>query len=222
MAARKGGTNNPKQAALTEEELRTAAHQMMQAAWTHQKASVWCQDKPNAKPPNIDAYHFMVVSFELILLSVEQSLRLFLLINYSRVLNDTNDNPRILFKVIMDESRGKNEIVPDIINRMNAEKHSESIEPFAERELLDCLGKHDASYSNFRYFQLDKHARLNPQWDITPREGNLLQCLGRALIRMNLDEMGKRGFPFNPQLNLVPESEMTPELNDLMQRMRRS
>ena len=73
---------------------------MMAAAQAHQRASGWCMDKPDAKPPNIDSFLFGAVSFELILLSVEQSLRLLLVLHFGIIRDDTNHNPHVLYGTV--------------------------------------------------------------------------------------------------------------------------
>ena len=56
---------------LSEQDEKIAVARLMAGAQAHQRASVYCMDKPDAKPPNIDWFYFNVVSFELILMSVE-------------------------------------------------------------------------------------------------------------------------------------------------------
>ena len=75
--------NSASQQTLTHEGVKVAAQKMMWGAQAHQRASAYCQDNPNAKAPSEDWLFFSVVSFELILHSIEQSLRLMLLIHYS-------------------------------------------------------------------------------------------------------------------------------------------
>ena len=158
MARRSKTGSKTEGAPLTAEEIGIAAERMMAAAEAHQRASVWCREKRDAKPPNIDAFYFLVVSFELTLLSVEQSLRLLLLLQYSIVRNNTNHNPRTLYSEILHQSRGKIGIGQDILNKMNVVAQANALAPFSEKELLACLRKHDSSYSALRYFQLDRHA----------------------------------------------------------------
>ena len=88
MASRRNAISKGK-IGLSREETEIAARQMMYAAQAHQRTSVYCKDNPDAKPPNIDFLYYMVVSFELVLLSVEQSLRLLLLLHYSSIRSDT-------------------------------------------------------------------------------------------------------------------------------------
>ncbi len=204
---------------LTAEEIEVAAARMMAAAQAHQRASGWCMDKRDAKPPNIDFFFSRVVSFELILLSVEQSLRLLLLLHYSIVRDDTNHNPHVLYKAMQNKSGGKEGIRHDIISKMSVLGHTQGIDPISERELVACLRKHDSSYSNFRYFQLDRQARLNKKWEFSQRDVQILHCLALALISLNMDEMGKRGIGAFLSMRPVLESEMTEELKALKNRI---
>ena len=176
-------------------------------------------DMPDAKPPNIDYFYYFVVSFELFLLSVEQSLRLLLLLHYSIVRDDTNHNPRVLYRTVQNKSGDKTGMRQDIINKMNSLGQPESITSFSEKELLACLKKHDSSYSNFRYFQLDPQARLNEKFEISPRDIQTMHCLALALIHLNMDELEKRGIGIAHSMSPVPESEMTEELRTLKSRL---
>ena len=205
---------------LTPEEASVAMRQMTYAAQAHQRASAYCSDNPDAKPPNIDFFYYAVVSFELILLSVEQSLRLLLLLQFGVLRDDTNHNPRVLYGTVLRVSGGKEGIRQDVVNKMNALAQPEGIAPFSEKELLSCLNKHDSSYSNFRYFQLDPKAKLNESFEITPRDFQTFHCLALALIHLNADEMGKRGIGMADSLRKVPESEMTDEMRALKERVR--
>ena len=192
---------------------------MMAAAQAHQRASDWCMDKPDAKPPNIDAFFFQAVSFELVLLSVEQSLRLLLLLRFSTVRSDTNHNLHVLYGAIRSKSGGKEGIRSNIIDKMNLLGQAEHIDSFDEKEVVACLRKHDSSYSNFRYFQLDHHAKLNTAWEFTTRDVQILHCLALALIHLNINEMERRQIDSLQSMTRVPESEMTEELKILKNRL---
>ena len=212
--------NTTKTVGLSPEETNIAIRQMMYAAEAHQRTSVWCSKNPDAKPPSIDFLYHMLVSFELILLSIEQSLRLLLLLHYSIVRPDTNHYPRVLYKTVLSQSGCKDTgIRHDIINKMDTLGQAEGVPPFSEKELLACLTKHDSSYSNFRYFQLDSQARLNPEFEIAPRDVQVVHCLALALIHLNMDEIEKRGVGIGRSLSRVPESEMTDELKALKERL---
>ena len=128
-------------AKLTAEEKKTASTRLMLAAIAHQRASAYCMDKPDAKPPNINALLFPAVSFELILLSAEQSLRLLLLLHYSIVRSDTNHNPHVLYKALKNKSGGRGGIRQDISSKMNMLGQTHGIDTISEKELDACLGK---------------------------------------------------------------------------------
>ena len=211
---------NKGRAELSAEETVTAIKQMMYAAEAHQHAAVWCNNNPEAKLPNIDYFYFMVVSLELVLLSVEQSLRLLLLLHYSIVRSNTNHSPHVLYGAIRSESGGKIGMRQDIVDKMNALAQTEGIALFSEEELLACLKKHSSSYSNFRYFQLGPQARLNPKFEITTRDGQVVHYLARALILLNMEEIEKRGIGIGRSLVRIPESEMTQELKALKEHLK--
>lgn len=220
MAPRKKTANRAKQNKLTDPEMAVATKRMMTAAQAHQRASFWCKQNPDAKLPKVEAFQFLVVSFELLLLSVEQCLKLMLLLFFSRTLSD--HNPRVLYRAILAESKGDKRIERVIVSRMNEVGLSNSFNPFSEEELVACLEKHDSSYVTFRYFQLDRHGRLTDKWEFTPREMQVLDCLALALISIGKEEMARRGIVLNNSLSLVQESEMTPELKALKERLRLS
>ena len=160
---------NKGRAELSSEETVIAIQRMMNAAQAHQRASVLCIDKTDGKPSNIDCSYYMVVSFELVLLSVEQSLRLLLLLHYSIVRSDHSS--RVLYGAVQAAQRESGDrigIRQDIVDKMNALGQPKVVTPFSEKELLTCLKKHDSSYSTFRYFQLDSQARSNPQLKFLP------------------------------------------------------
>lgn len=183
----------------------------MASAQAHQRASVWCFDKPDAVPPNIDAFFFPTVSFEMILLSIEQSLRLLLLLHYSIIRVDVNHNPNVLYKAMLKESGGNEGIRNHITTRMNSLGQSKGIEQISEKDLKACLSRHDSSYLSVRYFDLSHKGRLRNDFEILPRDVQILHCLALTLIELNMDEMGRRGIPALLSMSRVPESEMTDE-----------
>ena len=176
-------------------------------------------DKPDAKPPNIDSFFFTVVSFELVLLSLEQSLRLLLILHYSVVRDDTNHSPYVLYKALLSQRGSKEGIRLDIVKKANELAQPEGIAPITEKEVVACLRKHDSSYSNFRFFQLDHHGRLNMKFEVTTRDVQIVHCLALALIHLNMDEMSRRGIGALLSMNQVAGSEMTEEMKALKQRL---
>ena len=202
---------------LTPKEIATAVERMMGAAQAHQRASVWCADKPDAKPPNIDAWFFSAVSFELILLSIEQSLRLLLLLHFS--INNATHDLSALHKQLRNKSRGKEGIRSDIIREINTWGQTINMGTVSENDLVTCLKKHNSSYSNFRYFQLDDQGRLNKKWEFSHLDRQTLHCFALALISLNMKEIERRGFKVMASMSPVPESEMTEDLKALREKM---
>ncbi|MCY3665839.1 MAG: hypothetical protein OXH81_09295 [Gemmatimonadetes bacterium] len=205
---------------LTAEEIKKAAIAFMLGAMAHQRASNWCRRNPDAKLPNIDFFLFPAVSFELILLSVEQSLRLLLLLHYSMVLPGTNHNAHALYKVLTQKSGGKEGIRQDITKETNMFIRSLGQDALSEKDLRSCLKKHDSSYTSIRYFQLNRHGRLGEDWEILIRDQKIFHCLGSALISLNEKEMVKQGIGV-PTTKAVPESEMTEEQKAIKERLRK-
>ena len=219
MARRRKTAGENKAMKLTEEEVKVACTRMMASAQAHQRTSGWCMDKPDAKPPNIDFFFFNVVSLELVLLSLEQSLRLLLLLHYSVVRDDTNHSPYVLYKALLNQSRSEEGIRSHIVKKANDLGQPEGIAPVTEKEVVSCLGKHDSSYSNFRFFQLDHHGRLNAKFEFAPRDIQIFHCLALALIHLNMEEMNRRGIGALLSMGKVTESEMTEDLKALKQRL---
>ena len=213
--ARRRNRDSPK---LSQKEIEAAIPPMMYAAQAHQRASRWCLENPDAKPPNIDYFYFTMVSFELILLSIEHSLRLLLLLHYSVVRNDSGHNLRVLYGTVPGSSDDTG-IRQDIINKMNFLGQPEGIRPFSERELLACVKKHDSSYSKSRYFQLDPQGRLKGKLEIASRDVQIMHCLALALIHLNMDEAQRRGIVIAYSLAPVPQAELTEELKALKSRL---
>ena len=191
---------------LTDEEVKVAAQKMMAGAQAHQRASVYCKDNPNSKPPSMDGVFFLAVSFELLLNSIEQSLRLLLLIHYSTL--RPKHNIFDLYTEVLNKSGGKDGIRSEIVNRMNAYGNSRGMDDITGEDIRKCLKKHDTSYSSFRYFGLDDKGRSTLHWEVKGYEANLLLCLAAALIDLNLDEMRKRGIGMYGSMSKVPESDI--------------
>ena len=218
MARRRKAARKTKAVNLTDQEMKVAADRMMASALAHGRASAWCRENPDAKLPSIDFFYFTVVSFELVLISLEQSLRLLLLLHYSIIRADTNHSPNVLYKGILNKSGSDEGNRVDIVDKANELGQNLGISSITEEELLACLRKHDSSYSNFRFFQLDHQGKLNPTLEVTPHDEQIVRCLASALIVLNMDEMRRQGIPMG-SLREVPESEMTEELQALRKQL---
>ena len=204
---------------LTEEQISSAAQKMMAAAQAHRWSSRVVLDDPEAKPPSIGAMFAPLVSFELILLSVEQSLRLLLLLHFSHVELGTNHNLDVLYRRLSQKSDGSTELKDRILAKMNELGGSQEVLTINDREVKVCLKKHDSSYTSLRYFGLDRHGRSTSDWEIAGRDVQILQCMALALVDLNMDEMVRRSIPAPTSMRRVPQSDMTEELKALHDRM---
>ena len=203
---------------LTPDEIARAARCMMLGAQAHQRASAYCQDNPTAKPPSMDALFFPAVAFELLLNSIEQSLRLILFIQY--LTPKPIHNISALYKAVINRSGGKDGIRSDIVRRVTALGSSLGMEVITEADIRACLRKHDSSYSSFRYFGLDDEGRSTEKWEMKGYEVNVLNCLAVALIALNHDALRTRGIQTGSSLRSVAEPDMTDEQRELLVRMR--
>ena len=165
-------------------------------------------DKPDAKPPNIDWFYFNVVSFELILMSVEQSLRILLTapLRHRRSVPIRAIVPQVLYKAILLESGGKSGIRRDIVATANALGRASRTSRYgSETAILACLRKHDSSYANFRSLPAEQtRCGLNPDLGFKPREIQVVHCLALALIQLNMDDITKRKLQVL-SMSAVPE-----------------
>ena len=63
-----------------------------------------------------------------------------------------------------------------------------------EKDIVACLKKHNASYANFRYFQLSHQGTLNPDFGYSARDVQIMHCLALGLIHVNMDEMRRQNI----------------------------
>ena len=191
----------------TEEEKKTAAARLMLAAKAHQLASTHCFERPATTPPAAKDFLFPLVSFELILLSVEQSLRLLLLLHYS-IVRDSH-SPYVLYGTLKKKSGGKEGIRQDIIRDMNERGQPLGIDTISEKDLDACFSKHDSSYSDTRYFWLDHQAKIKNGGEILSREVHIFHLLAVVLVTLNEGEMERQGISL--RMSIEPGSEMGEE-----------
>ena len=198
--------------------VEVAAPRMMMAAQMHQRASTYCLDHPDAKPPSINGLLFPAVSFELLLLSIEQSLRLMLLLR-CRIWRDIH-NVHQLYRTVVEKSGSDRGMRSSIVKKMQHHSASIAMDVVTEDNIRTCLRKHDSSYSSFRYFGLDRRGNTTLHWEVKGYEVQLMHCLALSLIEINAQEMRTQGIPMYGAMTSVPPSEMTDDLRDLVDRMK--
>ena len=201
---------------LTSDETKQLVQRMMASAQAHQRASAYCLDNPSANPPNIDTFWFSAVSFELILLSIEQSLRLLILLYSGNVLDRVDHNLKVLYRQAQDKSVDKRELRDNIIHTMNEIEKPKGIAAFCEQELSTCLNKHKSSYSDIRYFFADRMGKVKPDWSILPREIQIMHYLALALIEINMQEIRNQEMKILGSMSHVPQAETPEELKQML------
>ena len=199
--------NNETQDMYSDEKTEAIATRLMATAQAHQRASSWCLDKPDAKPPNIDSVFFPAVSFELILFSIEQSLRLLLLLNFGVYRDNSNHSPHVLYNDVCLKERDGVELKKIVIDKMNELGKPEGINVITEVELLSCLKEHKTSYTDIRHFLMRRKGKPINNWTSSPRDVQILHCLGLALIYVNWDAMRQRGIRILGSMQKVDDSE---------------
>ena len=181
-------------------EKKNVAWRTMMAAEAHRIASDSCLSTSRSSS---DTHNFFlrVVSFELLLVSVEQSLRLLLLLRFSIFPKNPNHNLFDLYEKLGEKDADKEWIIKGIIAVMNARKN---VSPTSEEELAACLKEHCSSYSNTKYFQVNRQGKLSKNFGHSTREREILHYFALVLIDVNkswlvmLDstdkELGTLGF----------------------------
>ena len=89
-----------------------------------------------------------------------------------------------------------------------------------EGDIRACLKKHNSSYVNFRYFNLDSKGRISDVWEIKAYEVQVLNCLAYALLQVVRDEMRKKGMSVLGSMSLVRESDMSDDVKAMVARMK--
>ena len=192
------------------------AHTMMMAAIAHYTTSVYCLDAPQAKASSMGKYYFHIVASELMLLSIEHSLKLSLFLETSSF--PPKHNIFKLYEQVLREANFYDNFQHKVIRGVNNHASSIALPHIEEDTILRCLKKHDSSYMNFRYFGVAKDAQSVFQWEITAQEIKILYCLSITLLDINIDRCREHGMPI-PQTNgSVHEADTGESLKELMQR----
>ena len=181
-------------------EKKDVAWRTMMAAEAHRIASDSCLSS-SLSSSDTNNFFLRVVSFELLLVSVEQSLRLLLLLRFSIFPQKSNHNLFDLYQKLGEKDADKEWIIEGIITVMNARKN---VSPTSEEELAACLKEHCSSYSNTKYFQVNRQGKLSKNFGHSTREREILHYFALVLIDVNkswlvmLDstdkELGTLGF----------------------------
>ena len=203
--ARRKTTNKNKDGQLTPEQKKVKAEHMMYSAQAHQCASRWCRNHPNINLEHPHAVYFRVVSMELLLFSVEQSLRLLLLLHFCTPIDPDIHDLSVIYKIVKNKSRSKEGIRKDIIEEINKVLGQfQNIGPILEKDLEKCLGDHKSSYLDFRYFHLSRDGILKGA-KVNRDHAYILGSLADVLISLNTKEMKEQGYDPLPKVKQMLE-----------------
>lgn len=212
MATRK---DKDKWIKLPPEEKKNVEIRLLAAAETHRIVSFLCANTPDSN--RFYNPFFNVISFQLTLVSVEQSLRLLFVVLFSIFPKKPDHDLYGIYKTLQEKSAGEEWIIEEIIRRINTLTQTENINPISEKELVDCLKKHRLSYLNTKYFQVNTKGKLYEDIEFLGREREILYCFALALIALNKYRIAK--CDYEAQFGHSPEPEITEEgLIALMER----
>ncbi len=186
------------------EEYRTRnARLTMYAARGHFHAAVCCY---NSLEQNNEVTYRTCLSpviAELILLSIEHSLKL------SLFLEDIDFEPDHdiykMYKLVLSESENQLNLqskIVDIANRYAEENKFPKIPKRRGNEIEACIKRNRSSYVNFRYFGVKKDFRSAPTLEIPSGDIHILYCFSRSLIKINEDLMEKHGISVFPRIHI--------------------
>ena len=165
----------------------------------------------------------MNVSFELVLFSIEHSLRLLMLLHYS-IRRPKHNIFQLFNEMTHRSSQGRSSqggaLRSELFSLVNFIAASQRLTEVSEEEIHDCLKKHDSSYVNFRYFGLDKDARVSKKWEMKSFEIQVLHCLALALLEINLNKMKELDIGFSDTVRKISEADMKDYGKQLLERMK--
>ena len=179
-------------------EFRAVAQAMMMAAQAHHQAAELCLNSLNGRPVDHYLFYFSAVSAELLLLSIEQSLKLTLVLNEVPLAKRNSKPDHDIFKLyekLICYCKGEKDIPSEIVRITNAYASRYGFPQVREVGISKCIEKHKLSYVGIRYFGVDKSFSSVPDIEFDWDDLRLLSCLCPGLIEINIDQMKKCGIP---------------------------
>ena len=157
------------------------------------------------------------LTFELVLFSIENSLRLLMLLHYS--IRRPKHEIFELFTEIECRSPQGDALRIELFGLVSSAGNLQGLTQISQEEIHNCLKKHDSSYVNFRYFGLEKNARPSLKWEVKAYERKIMHCFSSALIAVNLNKMKALDIGFSDIMQKILMSEMTNEEKKLLERL---
>ena len=178
------------------------ASRMMASAQAHQIAAVRCSDRQQVREVRILEVFLYVVSVELTLQSVEQSLRLWTLLHTKEVPPKATHDLWSLYRRIMSDTDGSKDLWNSIVTTMNEIGKPRNFKPSSTVELRKCLDKHKSSYSDIRYFMVNRDGTFKRELEILPREKSVLNlpvsCIDCHQLKRNGEARYRNYGNFKP------------------------
>ena len=167
----------------------------MIASVVHHLVALSCQNQALEKKEQGDsdfAFYFTVAAFESALLSIEQSLKLILFLQFSVPLNELKSHKLLPLYEKIEEEKGLCDRIIQIVNSYAGKRRYHSI---SKEELKACLETHSSTYERIRYLYVNTQGKVEDFPDIPPSEARIIDCLRQSLVHLNMEELNDRGIP---------------------------
>ena len=177
---------------------KKAVQWIMIASVAHNLVARSCQNQAleAKKKENEDvAFYFTVAAYESSLLSIEQSLKLILVLQFLVPLNKLKSHDLIPLYEKIEGKRGRN-LRDRIIKRVNFYASQRGYHSVSKKELKDCLETHRKTYEKIRYLYVNTQGEAEELPDITEREAQIIDCLRRGLVDLNSEELDDSEIPY--------------------------
>ncbi len=193
---------------MLNDNTKGVAQKLMISALSNNSASVWCFEESQRefqKPP-IRAHMALLdsVSFGLNLFSVEQSMKLTLLL-YGFPFKPTHDL-HSLFADIKNKIVNFEKSLKFALNNANKRLGEHGVNPVLESEIETTLSRHRKTYENIRYLFVDKQGNIPDGEKYSPRDVQVVYCIALTLIEINSKKMEQENIAYL-HLSKVPEVE---------------
>ena len=147
-------------------------------------------------------FHFATVAAELLLHSIEQSLKLTLALGQvpTEELSKFDHDIHKLYKEVIGDHTREMDTKGEIVRITNIYTSRYGFTPVNEADIKGCINKHRSSYVSFRYFGVPKNFSSVPSWKLDWDDLRLLACLCPSLIEINICQATKSGIRVQPSL----------------------
>ena len=174
------------------------AQRLMNVALSNNSASVWCFEESKRefkKQPPIRAHVALLdsVSFGLNLFSVEQSMKVTLLL-HGFPFKPTHDLHN-LFADVKNNVVGFEKSLKFALNNANKRLGEYGVNPVSKNEIEDTLSRHRKTYETIRYLFVDRGGNLS-DGKIMPRDIQVVYCIALAFIEMNAEKMEQENIAY--------------------------